>query len=32
MTRKNKISETSGYTILLVDDNLEYRDATRFLL
>jgi diguanylate cyclase (GGDEF)-like protein len=32
MARKNKISETSGYTILLVDDNLEYRDATRFLL
>ena len=32
MTRKNKVSETSGYTILLVDDNLEYRDATRFLL
>jgi len=32
MTRKNKISETSGYTILLVDDNLEYREATRFLL
>ncbi|MGC1378943.1 MAG: diguanylate cyclase [Anaerolineales bacterium] len=32
MTRKNKISDTSGYTILLVDDNLEYRDATRFLL
>jgi diguanylate cyclase (GGDEF)-like protein len=32
MTRKNKITETSGYTILLVDDSLEYRDATRFLL
>ncbi len=32
MTRKNKISETSGYTILLVDDSSEYRDATRFLL
>lgn len=32
MARKNKVSETSGYTILLVDDNLEYREATRFLL
>lgn len=32
MARKNKISETSGYTILLVDDSLEYREATRFLL
>lgn len=32
MARKNKIAETSGYTILLVDDNLEYREATRFLL
>jgi diguanylate cyclase (GGDEF)-like protein len=32
MARKNKISDKSGYTILLVDDNLEYREATRFLL
>ncbi len=32
MARKNKTSEMSGYTILLVDDNLEYREATRFLL
>lgn len=32
MARKNKTVETSGYTILLVDDNLEYREATRFLL
>lgn len=32
MTRKNKITTISGYTILLVDDNLEYREATRFLL
>lgn len=32
MARKNKISTVSGYTILLVDDNPEYREATRFLL
>lgn len=32
MARKNKTTTTSGYTILLVDDNLEYREATRFLL
>lgn len=32
MTRKNKVTEISGYTILLVDDSAEYREATRFLL
>src|SRR5689334_19742825 len=32
MTRKNKTSAASGYTILLVDDSPEYLEATRFLL
>ena len=32
MTRKAKVSEASGYTILLVDDGSEYREATRSLL
>jgi len=30
--RKNKVSEDSGYTILLVDDSKEYLEATRSLL
>jgi diguanylate cyclase (GGDEF)-like protein len=32
MARKNQITNTSGYTILLVDDNLEYLEATARLL
>src|SRR5436190_1857320 len=32
MTRKTKTIESSGYTILLVDDSPEYLAATRLLL
>jgi len=32
MTRKAKAPEVSGYTILLVDDSLEYLEATRSML
>jgi diguanylate cyclase (GGDEF)-like protein len=32
MTRKSKTASASGYTVLLVDDNPEYLEATQFLL
>ena len=32
MARKYKTEKTSGWTVLLVDDNLEYLDATRLVL
>jgi CheY-like chemotaxis protein len=32
MARQTKVSEPSGYTVLIVDDNQDYLAATRSLL